>query len=705
MCDNIIEDTSTPEWVVLGGFIPIVFGVMAMFWGFGFICEEYCVPAITVLCKRHQISDDIAGAILIGASLSLPSLFASYVGLFFLNSTIGVGTIIGGNIFNNFVNLSVSIVVAPNKTLKLDGAILTREILFYLASTLLLIWSIKHELKFAILNSLDISTWALCLEISWIDSFVLVMSYGVYCLIEAYSARIAAFMYGLCNNKIAKPQSSPDIENANGSEADEEFLYSTSGDYNQIPQPVDNIGIDGEDIDKAYDLSCTSNPQDIKKNGYAAFVDEDFSGPVCSIGIKALSEDISPKNGQDIPKALLEPFEFVAYKKSEFYSRHNCGCIPASRVWQLCHFTLDAHGLRYRRNNDEPTIGPHMKYIDLFSVTEIKILDRNIFEFALCFQENLPAAPPRFKIPYPKKSPPTHLSKEPEKKKSLFPPSATDSQVSLFEKDQNIKLGTTKPMKKRKRIIFPLRVHDLESFQAIVDRLDGFIANCNNRPLQELKELSLKARRAACGNDDDDGMRHIHRMFLVPNSLSMKILFYSALPMRYLMYLTVPDVRLRGSEHRATSSILMCVVWLALESYVLITGLSILSNLAGINSTIFGLTFGAWASSYPALWSSVVVARNGFGDMVAGNAIGSNTFNIFIGLGLPWLTYSVLNQGNSYNALRDDGVVFSLLVLFAITVVFHLFMAASSWTLQIWMVPIFIFVYFAYLGYLVYISF
>ena len=34
---------------------------------------------------------------------------------------------------------------------------------------------------------------------------------------------------------------------------------------------------------------------------------------------------------------------------------------------------------------------------------------------------------------------------------------------------------------------------------------------------------------------------------------------------------------------------------------------------------------------------SLLVARNGHGDMAVSNAIGSNVFDILLGLGLPWL--------------------------------------------------------------------
>jgi Ca2+/Na+ antiporter len=45
----------------------------------------------------------------------------------------------------------------------------------------------------------------------------------------------------------------------------------------------------------------------------------------------------------------------------------------------------------------------------------------------------------------------------------------------------------------------------------------------------------------------------------------------------------------------------------------------------------------AAGTSVPDALSSILVAKNGQGDMAVANVLGSNVFNIFMGLGLPWL--------------------------------------------------------------------
>jgi Ca2+/Na+ antiporter len=50
-----------------------------------------------------------------------------------------------------------------------------------------------------------------------------------------------------------------------------------------------------------------------------------------------------------------------------------------------------------------------------------------------------------------------------------------------------------------------------------------------------------------------------------------------------------------------------------------------------------GVTVLAAGTSVPDAIGSLLVARDGQGDMAVSNAIGSNVFDILLGLGLPWM--------------------------------------------------------------------
>ena len=57
-----------------------------------------------------------------------------------------------------------------------------------------------------------------------------------------------------------------------------------------------------------------------------------------------------------------------------------------------------------------------------------------------------------------------------------------------------------------------------------------------------------------------------------------------------------------------------------------------------------GLTFLAAGTSVPGLLTSVLVAMKGEGDMAVSSSIGSNIFDVTVGLPLPWLVFTLVKQ-------------------------------------------------------------
>ena len=72
-------------------------------------------------------------------------------------------------------------------------------------------------------------------------------------------------------------------------------------------------------------------------------------------------------------------------------------------------------------------------------------------------------------------------------------------------------------------------------------------------------------------------------------------------------------------------------------SWVLVESAIVISTILHIPQAIIALTVLAIGTSMPDLISSVIVAKQGRGSMAICNALGSNIFDILIGLGVPWL--------------------------------------------------------------------
>ena len=176
----------------------------------------------------------------------------------------------------------------------------------------------------------------------------------------------------------------------------------------------------------------------------------------------------------------------------------------------------------------------------------------------------------------------------------------------------------------------------------------------------------------------------VDEAFIVPKGELMRISYYLTHPVRLMIFYSTPDVRAPGGEKWAVLSIFVCVIWMAVASYIMIIGLDIIGNLIHVDGAIMGLTAGAWAASYPALWSSLIVAKDGYGDIASCNAFGSNVFNNFLGLGLPWLSYSLVNHNTPYGSIPNAGAVLAFAVLNAIIVAFYIIVAYNNFILHQW---------------------
>jgi len=67
-----------------------------------------------------------------------------------------------------------------------------------------------------------------------------------------------------------------------------------------------------------------------------------------------------------------------------------------------------------------------------------------------------------------------------------------------------------------------------------------------------------------------------------------------------------------------------------------------LGCILSIHPVVIGLTVLAIGTSFPDFMSSIYAARSGYGDMAIANTLGSNIFDILIGLGIPWMCSSII---------------------------------------------------------------
>ena len=115
------------------------------------------------------------------------------------------------------------------------------------------------------------------------------------------------------------------------------------------------------------------------------------------------------------------------------------------------------------------------------------------------------------------------------------------------------------------------------------------------------------------------------------------------------------------------------IVLIVALSYILVEATIVFSAGIGIPPVIVALTLLAAGTSAPDLMSSVDVAREGRGGMAVANAVGSNTFDLLIGLALPW-TIALVLQGAGLIHVGADNLWTSLGILVATTLVLFVFL-------------------------------
>jgi len=86
----------------------------------------------------------------------------------------------------------------------------------------------------------------------------------------------------------------------------------------------------------------------------------------------------------------------------------------------------------------------------------------------------------------------------------------------------------------------------------------------------------------------------------------------------------------------------MCAVYIAFFSYLMVWWATVLGLLFGIPIEVMGLTILAIGTSVPDLLESIIVTRDGKGDMALSSSIGSNIFDVTVGLPLPWFLFTLI---------------------------------------------------------------
>ena len=199
-----------------------------------------------------------------------------------------------------------------------------------------------------------------------------------------------------------------------------------------------------------------------------------------------------------------------------------------------------------------------------------------------------------------------------------------------------------------------------------------------------LKSTYYKRQQRKAQDADEEDERTLCQIISPPKDASAfgLIKYIVLFPLVFTLALTVPDVRRKSVDGKyCYVAFIIAIAWIGFYSYFMVGWAETIGATVGIPSYIMGLTFLAAGTSVPDLISSVIVARMGEGDMAVSSSIGSNIFDILVGLPFPWIIYIAWPGTKSEVYIAADGVWLSIMILLGMLVLIIITIHFQKWRL------------------------
>lgn len=180
--------------------------------------------------------------------------------------------------------------------------------------------------------------------------------------------------------------------------------------------------------------------------------------------------------------------------------------------------------------------------------------------------------------------------------------------------------------------------------------------------------------------DEDD----IEALVIKPDGTIEQVVWYFSLPIYYPLYYCIP----KPSDEKFLFTFVLSLAWIAGFSFFLVYCVETLGHVLDIDIVVWGFTVLAAGTSIPDAVSSVAVARAGQGDMAVSSSIGSNIFDILVGLPIPWIIKIGFVEGIGRQEtgfavkITSDYIVLYVLILVAMVFCVIIIIHGLGWVLN-----------------------
>lgn len=187
-------------------------------------------------------------------------------------------------------------------------------------------------------------------------------------------------------------------------------------------------------------------------------------------------------------------------------------------------------------------------------------------------------------------------------------------------------------------------------------------------------------------------------LFDFGDNLADHIFWAIGFPLIFMFHFTIPDSSKPELSKYYYLSFMSSVFWIGIISYFMVFMATTLGKVLNIPDPVMGLTLLAGGTSIPDLLSSAAVARKGYGDMAVSSSIGSNIFDILVGLPVPWIIYTGMVHPGSHVTIASDGLMIMVISLLLMVGFVCLLIHFYGWTLNKNLAYTFVLLYILFVG-------
>eukprot|EP00586_Coscinodiscus_wailesii_P010359 CAMPEP_0172501246 /NCGR_PEP_ID=MMETSP1066-20121228/147664_1 /TAXON_ID=671091 /ORGANISM="Coscinodiscus wailesii, Strain CCMP2513" /LENGTH=735 /DNA_ID=CAMNT_0013275917 /DNA_START=157 /DNA_END=2364 /DNA_ORIENTATION=+ len=619
-CDAL--EVANPTWMI----VFYIIGVLYTFLALAIVCDEFFVPALEEMSsERHlNLTMDVAGATLMAAGGSAPELFTSLVGTF-QESAIGFGTIVGSAVFNVLFVIAMCSFLSK-EVLKLTWWPLARDCSYYvfgLAILAIFVGKVSPGL------------------VTWWESLILFGLYFGYVLLMKYNRALYTLITGKVYVDPGEEETSGDSVKTGDS------IEPTFIDSDRDPKTESNL-------DPVQNGQISLDP-DLVQNGQISL--EESMRMAAQAAAATTKTRVNYTHGRWPGTFRAGIVKLITYPEA-WRETASLGIVA-----QIAG-DVDATFRQIDGNGDG--------YIDR---TELKLVFRELGtamtpeEYEQAFNEldknqDGKITEQEFTEYYIRSQ-----GQIQKKMSSVFKKFDKDGNGSIDRKELKALLESIEPSTTDKDIDQAMK--ELDSDQNEIITFDEFSEWYSKSILFERRMDDVKSNMQ--GTFD-------HLKPPAEGSCIQYLVYIIYLPILSTLTFTVPDVRKPGWSKYCYVAFLLSIIWIGGYSYLMVWWATVIGNTVGIPDVVMGLTFIAAGTSVPDLLSSVIVARRGEGDMAVSSSIGSNIFDILVGLPVPWLLFSIIRAKPV--TVGADGVDISIYILLGMVAAVILTIHFCGWKLN-----------------------